>query len=69
MRTGGLMDFLEFKKGVYRQFGLNLEGYKEKQLKRRIDSLMQSQQYEDYGKYLNSLARNEDNCCAFWIRL
>lgn len=59
------MDFLEFKKGVYRQFGLNLEGYKEKQLKRRIDSLMQSQQYEDYGKYLNSLARNEEQLLRF----
>ncbi|TYL08832.1 hypothetical protein MOLA_17320 [Moorella thermoacetica] len=52
------MDFAEFKEAVYRRFGLYLDGYKEPQLKRRIDSLMALLQVPDYGAYLNLLARD-----------
>ncbi|APC07921.1 CheR family methyltransferase [Neomoorella thermoacetica] len=52
------MDFAEFKEAVYRRFGLYLDGYKEPQLKRRIDSLMALLQVPDYGSYLNLLARD-----------
>lgn len=53
------MEFLEFQKRVYRQFGLNLEGYKEKQLRRRITSLMQSQGIDDFGQYFQLLVKDE----------
>lgn len=45
------MDFAEFKKRVHRHFGLYLEGYKEPQLKRRIESLMQTVHVKCYDEY------------------
>lgn len=45
------MDFAEFKKRVYQQFGLYLDGYKEAQLKRRIESLMRSLGVSGYDEY------------------
>lgn len=59
------MEFLEFKKRIYRQFGLNLEGYKEKQLKRRIVSLMQSQGLDDFNTYFGMLAKDEEQLLKF----
>ena len=50
------MDFAEFKQAVHRRFGLYLDGYKEPQLKRRIDSLMGVLQVPDYATYVNLLA-------------
>lgn len=46
------MDFAEFKQRILHQFGFNLDGYKEKQLKRRIDSLMLTLHVEGYADYL-----------------
>ncbi|NLL18349.1 MAG: protein-glutamate O-methyltransferase CheR [Clostridia bacterium] len=59
------MEFLEFQKRVYRQFGLNLEGYKEKQLKRRITSLMQSQGIDDFSSYFQLLVKDEEQLMRF----
>lgn len=59
------MEFLEFQRRIYRQFGLNLEGYKEKQLKRRIMSLMQSQGVDDFDQYFNMLVRDEEQLLKF----
>ncbi|MGI6649849.1 MAG: CheR family methyltransferase [Bacillota bacterium] len=54
------MDFNNFKDNIARQFGLNLQGYKEQQLKRRIDSLMLRLQVDDYRQYFQMLVRNEE---------
>lgn len=59
------MNFDEFKRKVYQHFDLNLDGYKEKQLKRRIDSLMQSLYFKDYGLYLQSLVNDEAQLARF----
>ncbi|KKM12320.1 chemotaxis protein CheR [Clostridiales bacterium PH28_bin88] len=49
------MDFADFKRKIFHQFGINLDGYKEKQLKRRIDSLMLTLQVQGYEAYLRLL--------------
>lgn len=59
------MEFLEFQKRIYRQFGLNLEGYKEKQLRRRITSLMQSLAIDDFARYFELLVRDEKELLRF----
>ncbi|HHW08086.1 MAG TPA: protein-glutamate O-methyltransferase CheR [Clostridia bacterium] len=59
------MEFAEFQKRIYRQFGLNLAGYKEKQLKRRITSLMQSQGINDFQQYFDLLVRDEEQLARF----
>lgn len=59
------MDFGEFKRQVHRHFGLYLDGYKEPQLKRRIDSLMSLLQVPDYSAYLRLLTRDEQQWQRF----
>lgn len=49
------MEFSDFLIEVNKSFGINLTGYKEKQLKRRIESLMHSVGIENYKQYLNLL--------------
>ena len=53
------MDFTTFKKNIWRHFGFDLHGYKEQQLKRRIDSLMARMQISDYQQYYQLLVGNE----------
>ncbi|MHB1125919.1 MAG: CheR family methyltransferase [Bacillota bacterium] len=53
------MDFAQFKHQVRENFGLDLDGYKEPQLKRRIESLMTAQGAgQDYQRYLELLQGN-----------
>lgn len=59
------MEFAEFQKRIYKQFGLNLAGYKEKQLKRRITSLMQSQGIVDFKQYFDLLVKDEEQLAKF----
>ncbi|HHY60860.1 MAG TPA: protein-glutamate O-methyltransferase CheR [Clostridia bacterium] len=59
------MEFAEFQKRIYQHFGLNLAGYKEKQLKRRITSLMQSQGINDFKQYFDLLVRDEEQLARF----
>lgn len=59
------MDFSQFKAKIYKQFALNLDGYKEKQLKRRIDSLMQSQGFKEYHAYFQALISDEEQLSKF----
>lgn len=49
------MDFNHFKDNVNIHLNINLNGYKERQLKRRIDTLMKYQGYTCYSDYLNKL--------------
>jgi len=59
------VDFNEFKRRIHQKFGLNLDGYKEKQLKRRIDTLMQGLNHTDYGDYLQVLLTDEAQLMRF----
>ncbi len=59
------MEFSDFKKKIERKFGLNLNGYKEKQLKRRIDSLMLSRGVTGYEAYYNMLVENKEQWQIF----
>lgn len=59
------MDFAEFKKRVYRHFGLYLDGYKEHQLRRRIESLMQTIHVKSYDEYWQLLISNPEQMQKF----
>jgi len=63
------MDFAEFKRKIYSLCGINLDGYKEKQLKRRIDSLMQSLALSDYDRYLQILGEDRQQLNRFLDRI
>lgn len=52
------MDFQAFKRQVSHELQVNLEGYKEPQLKRRIDSLMSVLGLVSYGEYLERLRQD-----------
>lgn len=52
------MDYEGFKLEVYKLSGINLTFYKEKQMKRRIDSLIKKNGYELYGDYVKALKSN-----------
>lgn len=45
------MKFDDFKEKIRCTFKINLDGYKEKQMKRRLDSLMSRYATEDYGRF------------------
>lgn len=59
------MDFAEFKKRVHQHFGLYLEGYKEPQLKRRIESLMQTLHVKSYDEYWQLLVSKPEQWQKF----
>ncbi|MFA5524859.1 MAG: protein-glutamate O-methyltransferase CheR [Tissierellales bacterium] len=44
-----------FKKQVYSLIGINLSSYKEKQMKRRIESLLTRNKYKSFDDYYNGL--------------
>ncbi|QNO13469.1 protein-glutamate O-methyltransferase CheR [Alkalicella caledoniensis] len=49
-------DYTKFLEKIYKKTGLNLNYYKEKQMKRRIDTLVQKhekQTYDQYYEYIN----------------
>lgn len=52
------MDFEEFKRRMMAQFRLDLNGYKENQLKRRIDSLMARQKLNNYTDLFQHMTVN-----------
>ena len=52
------MDYEGFKVEVNRMTGINLSYYKEKQMKRRIDSLISKNGYQLYESYLKDLKVN-----------
>ncbi|NLO89000.1 MAG: protein-glutamate O-methyltransferase CheR [Clostridia bacterium] len=53
------MDFQEFKEAIYKKKGINLSGYKEKQLKRRIESLMNTYGLKDFREFLQALLKDK----------
>lgn len=52
------LDFDEFKRRIMLQFRLDLNGYKENQLKRRIDSLMARQKLKNYSDLFQLMTGN-----------
>lgn len=52
------MDYEAFKKEIYKMTGLNLTYYKEKQMKRRIESLISKNGYNGFESYLKELKVN-----------
>lgn len=53
------MDYEAFKESIYKMTGLNLSFYKEKQMKRRIDSLISKNNFTGYEPYVNQLKVNK----------
>ncbi len=54
------MDYEGFKHEIYKLADINLSLYKEKQMKRRIDSLIKKNGYELYQEYVQAL-KNDKN--------
>ena len=52
------MDYEAFKTEIYKMTGINLSYYKEKQMKRRIDSLISKNGYKLYDEYIKILKSN-----------
>lgn len=52
------MDYEAFKAEIYIMTGINLTYYKEKQMKRRIDSLISKNGYQLYEDYVKALKSN-----------
>ena len=59
------MDFQEFREAVYKKRGINLSGYKEKQLRRRIESFMNASGVKDYKEFLHLLLKDQAKWEAF----
>lgn len=54
-----IMDYENFKAEIYKLTGINLSYYKEKQMKRRIDSLIRKNKYDNYEDYVKVLKVNK----------
>ncbi|MGE5614237.1 MAG: CheR family methyltransferase [Bacillota bacterium] len=54
------MDYEGFKNEILKLTDINLSQYKEKQMKRRIDSLIQKNRYESYRDYVGALKTNKE---------
>jgi len=53
------MDYEGFKREIYKMTGINLTLYKEKQMKRRIDSLIEKNKFKNYQDYVSELKVNK----------
>ena len=51
-------DYEYFKKEIYSLTTIDLNAYKEKQMKRRIDTLIAKHKIVGYDKYVRSMSRN-----------
>lgn len=59
------MDFSAFRNAVHRRFGLDLNSYKETQLKRRLDSFLVRQKLANYDEYFKMLAADREQYVKF----
>jgi chemotaxis protein methyltransferase CheR len=53
-----LIDYEGFKSKVLKLTGIDLSSYKERQMRRRIDSLIKRNNYDDYDEYFKALTHN-----------
>ena len=49
-----------FKEKILRLTGIDLSSYKERQMRRRIDSLIHRNNYDDYDEYFKALTQNSN---------
>lgn len=61
--------FEHFKKNVYKATGIDLGQYKEKQMKRRLNSLMRKRGFSNYSEYWNTLRKDQELYQEFLDRL
>jgi chemotaxis protein methyltransferase CheR len=54
------MDYEGFKQEIYKLSDINLSYYKEKQMKRRIDSLIRKNGFDQYSDYVKVLKTDKD---------
>lgn len=47
-----------FKEKIYKKIGINLSSYKERQMKRRIESLITRNNFDSYEKYFDALNKD-----------
>lgn len=62
MRSGGnqmLEDYEGFKTKIFKLTGIDLSSYKERQMRRRIDSLIKRNNYDDYDLYHKALLNDQ----------
>lgn len=52
-------DYEDFKKDVYKLTNINLTMYKERQMKRRIESLMNRKGYQSFDTYFQALKKDD----------
>ena len=62
-------DYEDFKVKVHKLTGLDLSGYKERQMKRRIDSLIKRHGHSTYDTFVLELAKNKDLLDEFMVYL
>lgn len=53
-----LTDYEGFKQKVLKLTGIDLSSYKERQMRRRIESLIKRNYYDDYDEYFKALTQN-----------
>lgn len=53
-------DYESFKKNIFQLTSIDLNAYKERQMKRRIDTLISRNKYTDYDSYVHALKTNRE---------
>lgn len=53
-----MMDYEQFKVQIYNLTHIDLNAYKERQMKRRIDALIAKHKFEGYGPYVDEIRKN-----------
>ncbi len=56
-----MSNYESFKSKIYQLSGINLSSYKERQMKRRIESLMKRNDYTSFEEYYRGLAKNKEH--------
>lgn len=54
------MDYEKFKNQVFTLTHINLDSYKERQMKRRIDALISKNKFKGYDDYVDAIKKNTD---------
>jgi chemotaxis protein methyltransferase CheR len=55
-----IRSYEDFKKEILRLSGIDLNSYKERQMKRRIDALIRKNNYTEYDSYVSALKRDKE---------
>lgn len=55
-----IKDYEDFKKFVLQNTGIDMNAYKERQMKRRIDSLIERNKYDGYDSYSKAIKTNKE---------